>query len=144
MELPEQTKSHEGTDVRKAKMGEGVVNMDLLRFSNPVFNQGENITVRYGIKWAAHGPGAVDLATADGRRLASAKIIKCVMKPFCDITEPEIANEHDPSCRTLEGLHDELCGIYEGFKPNDKVTLVTFTIDSEAMRCAEAEKEATP
>lgn len=99
-----------------------------MKFENPVCRWGENVTVRLGTKWATRGCGPVEVATVGGDRVADAKITRCTIKCFKDIEPAEIANEHDPACRTVDGLLAVMRGVYPGFGCEDTVTLVAFTM----------------
>lgn len=79
-----------------------------LKFSNPVFHKGLNLTVRRGTKWA------------------SEEFERVIVKRFCDIEPSEIKCEHDPKCRTKQGLLKELKRVYENFSEKEIVTLVYF------------------
>lgn len=113
----------------KEKKG-GRDGMDCLEFKNAVFNHGVNVTVRRGDKWADLRPGSiVELRAVQGTsqtRLWNVEILRVVIVRFADLQAQDIEHEHDPQCRTLNGLYEELTRIYPGFKRRDVVTVLTF------------------
>lgn len=89
--------------------------MELL-FDNPRFHQGLNVTVRLGTKWAfnVRVGDTVNLARASGGSVIQTAIIQgIVMCKLDELPEALLALEHDPSCRTREGLRDELARVYK-------------------------------
>ena len=105
--------------------------MDCLEFKNPVFNHGLNTTVRRGDKWADLRPGSIVELRAVGNyggqtRLWNVEILRVVIVRFADLKAQDIEHEHDPQCRTLNGLYEELTRIYPGFKRREVVTVLTF------------------
>lgn len=111
--------------------------MTTLFFGNPVFKQGMNITCRRGAKWDTlpkdhvyvvdvHDPLKEDGST---KVLHVVEIETRVFK-FSDLTDEDLVNEHDPSCRTYSGLLEEMEKVYDGFDPREMVTLCSFWIDS--------------
>lgn len=93
----------------------------LLEFSNPVFNDSLNLTVRRGIKWAS-----IDGLIWVGEKAAKIKNTKVFR--FSDITDKDLELEHDPSCRSLDGLTIEMQRVYKDFNVNEIVTLVFFEL----------------
>ena len=80
----------------------------ILRFSNPVFHKGKEdkaIIERHGI---------VEL---------SSYVIRAK-----DLSYADVANEHDPKCRTPHDLIGELRRVYKGFNEKEIVTVVEFEI----------------
>jgi hypothetical protein len=94
--------------------------MKQLKFSNPVFHEGENITVRRGTQWS----GITGMVSINDDLSANIIYTQCFV--FRDIDEDDIALEHDPDCRRWEGLHNELRRLYPGFSVNEIVTIVHF------------------
>lgn len=88
-----------------------------LEFQNPVFNQGENLTVRRGNKWAEHKSAVIQGVL----KTISTKVVK-----FSDLKDEDLLLEHDPKLRTVEGLYKEMCRIYRKFSRDEMVTLVRF------------------
>jgi hypothetical protein len=101
-----------------------------IEFDNPVFHDGVNVTVRAGDKWVKRlrlgdyfvpvKAGCVDDAPCH---------INCVIGLFyCPVDElPDglLVHEHDPACRTREGLEAELERIYGNAK-NRLVTAIVW------------------
>lgn len=99
-------------------------NAPALKFENPVFNEGTNVSVRRGVKWD-YAPRTVALADLDGNILGWVEIQTKVMR-FCDLLGTDIVNEHDPDCRTLGGLSRSMQKVYPGFRSQEVVTVVSF------------------
>ena len=95
--------------------------MKELLFENPVFNKGTNVTVRRGIKWSMESKAIVkDLGEVD---------LKPVVMRFEDIEVDDIRYEHDPECRTQDGLKKVMQEVYPGFSSKEIVTLVYFDVE---------------
>lgn len=94
-----------------------------LEFSNPVFHPGTNTTVRRGDKWCREELAVIHVGNVD-----------CIVKlrpithPFNLLTDHWLRDEHDPSCRTVDGLLTEMQRVYPGFKPTEKVTVINFEL----------------
>lgn len=101
-----------------------------MEFVNPVFNHGLNTTVRRGDKWADLRPGSVfELRAVKGlsqTRLWNVEVIRVVVARFADLEAHDLIHEHDTKCRTVAGLHEEMCKIYSGFRRHETVTVITF------------------
>lgn len=98
----------------------------LLEFSNPVFHDGVNLTVRRGRKWLGERYANVQLGggfTTNKVRLHTKTVV------FSSLVDADVLYEHDPSCRTVEGLARELKRVYPEFSETDEVTLVTFILE---------------
>ena len=94
--------------------------MEVLKFKNPVFKRGNNLTVRRGIKWD------IEKAWIDkGNGLLTCEITTVVMR-FSDLTDADLADEHDEKCRTVDGLYRVMRKVYPGFDRREIVTLVSF------------------
>ncbi|HFI2210296.1 TPA: hypothetical protein ACGPPQ_002877 [Pseudomonas aeruginosa] len=92
-----------------------------LQFQNPVFHSGWNTTVRLGSKWSKERLAGVRIGTA-----CVVVELKSVRYHFNQLRDHMLRQEHDPSCRTVEGLFAEMCRVYPGFQRNDVVTVVDF------------------
>lgn len=92
-----------------------------LEFSNPVFKPGRNITVRRGRKWSVESIAAVQV----GMSLVVVELSSLTYM-FSQLSDHILRDEHDPSCRTVDGLFKEMCRVYPGFDRNEEVTVVTF------------------
>lgn len=97
----------------------------LLKFSNPVFNDGINVTVRHGTKWLGVSSAVIDLG---GNFTTSPTALHTRSIAFNKLTDADVANEHDPSCRTVAGLAAEMKMVYPEFIETDIVTLATFLL----------------
>ena len=97
----------------------------LLEFSNPVFKDGINLTTRRGRKW--HGVDMAYIQLGGEYRFGPAILATRVL-PFNEVTDADLKNEHDPSCRTVEGLAVEMKRVYPEFDLTDEVTLVEFIL----------------
>ena len=95
-----------------------------IHFSNPVFHDGINCTVRRGYKWANLRIGEEILLNGDKR----ASVKKLLICRFNEIKERDISCEHDPECRTIDGLFNTLSKVYPNFSNNSIVTIIYFKL----------------
>lgn len=98
-----------------------------LLFGSPVFNDGLNVTVRKGVKWATVS-GEVDIVET-GREmvvLGKGEVVDVKVMPFDSIYDSMIRDEHDPSCRTWHGLYKGMLTAYPNFIPEELVTIIYF------------------
>ncbi len=100
----------------------------VLEFRNPIFNAGHNITVRRGSRW--DGVAMACLRLADGSA-SSPVVLRTEIKNFSTLVATDLQFEHDPSCRTPEGLLAELQRIYPGFRADEDVTLCHFHLEPQ-------------
>lgn len=101
-----------------------------LDFLTPVFHSGANLTVRNGLKWADVQPGQnLDVyqtgAPATEPELL-ATVISAEVKTRDSLTDADLTNEHDPSCRTVAGLNAAMEAAYG---PNWGPCIVLLTFD---------------
>lgn len=99
----------------------------IMDFRVPVFQEGLNLTVRYGEKWKILKIGEKFNLTS-GESAVCEELIICRFK---DINFDDLEFKHDPKCRTKIELLNYLYGIYPQMsvtKENSVVTLVFFTI----------------
>jgi hypothetical protein len=100
-----------------------------LLFKNPVFDPGVNVTVRLGTKWFNRiGPEQiveVRRYNSDGIAdyLFDGFIVDVIKSKICDIDEDILAQEHDPGCRTIRGLVEELKRVYPKEQINGRTTV---------------------
>ena len=94
-----------------------------LKFSNPVFHAGTNLTVRRGLKWYREQWATVDVWGVKG-----VVRLSCMSHRFSLLTDHWVRDEHDPACRTVAGLLAEMQRVYPGFSENEEVTLVRFDL----------------
>lgn len=98
-----------------------------LLFKRPLFHVGLNLTVRLGGKWYRDTrPGdrliIVDTEEQD-KEILRTRVLFTTHGPLNEIPEAWLRYEHDPSCRTREGLYEELCRVYAGGTPERPVDL---------------------
>lgn len=102
-----------------------------LLFNNLTFKNGINLTVRRGVKWDLMRGRDVQIGETGKTKLSGkARILDTKVLPANMIleTEDQLHLEYDSSCRTKEGLLDELERVYPGFRSCEIVTLVYFEI----------------
>lgn len=104
--------------------------MTVLGFKNAVFHAGRNVTVRRGIKWdAVEKKRGVPLW--DGGRgvmLPVSPDIDTKVIAFENIPHADMMDEHDPVCRDYKGLLNTMKAIYPGFREEEIVTVIAFTL----------------
>ncbi|MEE8551578.1 MAG: hypothetical protein V3T08_10035 [Gemmatimonadota bacterium] len=103
--------------------------MRTLRFLNPEIQDGLNLTVRNGDKWADARCGDILQVVKTGEEdieLAQVMVVGAVLtNDVPNEAEYLLKYEHDPSCRTMERLHEVLDEAYpNGWGPN--LTLLFF------------------
>ena len=104
--------------------------MDLV-FQNPEFREGMILTVRRGIKWdLMKGKHVIVREAGTAKKLGTARIYdtKVIAAHMILEKEDSLHLEHNPECRTKDGLFDEMERIYPGWRPCEIVTLVYFDI----------------
>jgi len=105
-----------------------------LLFLNPIVQPGTNVTVRLGTKWM-HQLEVGDQfdivkTNEEDNVLAVAALRGWRSMPFNEITEDMIANEHDPECRTIDGLREAMVRAYaEKFTGESVCTIITFKVE---------------
>ena len=97
----------------------------VLEFDTPTFHPGRNTTIRRGDRW--HAVPEARLRLRDGN-LSRPTALETAVKTFSTLSERDIAFEHDPKCRTLAGLLQEMQRIYPGFDPGDVITVCNFHV----------------
>ena len=96
-----------------------------LHFAQPHFHIGRNTSVRRGTRWHGVAEAWLQLpSTSQARRVR----LRTELRPFCELTEAELACEHDPRCRTPAGLLAVMQQLYPGFSAAETVTLVHFEL----------------
>jgi len=96
--------------------------METLLFNKPQFSAGTNYTVRLGDKWDKKVSVGSVLTSIDGDyRFHIISKITCY---FSSIPEDVLKYEHDPSCRTYNGLVEGMADAYPNYVI-DHTTLVT-------------------
>ena len=99
---------------------------DILKFKKFRFNHGINLTVRRGIKQYDGFIRLVDTTTK--RKMLNIPVIDVKYKRFSDITNDDIKVEHDPVCRTTNGLLKTMKKFYPTFDELEVCTLVYFEV----------------
>ena len=108
----------------------GEASMLSLHFQNPMFHEGLNVSVRRGDKYGDVRPNAdLELCDIERKQVLYAKVVKVMFSRFDRLTNQEIEREHDPGCRTVEGLLAELKRVYPGFQPSENVMLLYFEVE---------------
>jgi hypothetical protein len=102
-----------------------------MKFNNPVFNKGLNLTVRRDTKWFSYlvtpSPTTFEIERRKGTQKASVAAVAAV--PFYRLKDSGLLEfEHDPACRTYGGLLKVMQDTYPGFKEEEIVTLVFFKL----------------
>ena len=109
----------------------GMISVRDLFFLEPVFHPGLNVTVRNGDKWMQTniGDGLLIKKTGEDTVIHTADLIAKAYVPFRLIPEAWLAYEHDPACRTLEGLFEYgMKPAYPDFTEDNYVTVLLFWI----------------
>ena len=100
-----------------------------LLFSNPVFHDGINVTVRNGYKWADALGEIVDVVDADAvepEEPMMAHVLGVLTMQLDKIPESILEHEHDPNCRTPEGILQEMQSVYGDDLQEDAPVTVLF------------------
>lgn len=111
-----------------------------LLFSNPVFHDGINVTVRRGYKWADAMGEIVNVMDTDnvgltaGGAPAMAQVLGVLVTKLNTIPESILVHEHDPTCRTLHGIAKEMRNVYgDDVKDDEPVTVLFFEFGKSAI-----------
>lgn len=115
--------------------------METLKFKNPVFKAGRNVTCRRGTRWDTLPKENVyiidteDPITDDGEtKVLHVVDIETLVLRFEDLRDIDLIDEHDPACRSVDGLLDTMKKVYfernmPEFDSREIVTLVSFNLD---------------
>lgn len=103
-----------------------------LLFSNPVFHDGINVTVRNGYKWADSLGEIVEVVdTEQTQEPTMAHVLGVLITKMNKIPESILQHEHDPSCRTIKGITTEMRRVYgEDLKDDAPVTVLFFEFEN--------------
>ena len=103
-----------------------------LLFSNPVFHNGVNVTCRNGYKWADALGEIVNVGDTDGLAdLKEAHILGVMIMKLDKIPETILSLEHDPNCRTTDGIITEMKRVYgDELKEDTSTTVLFFEFES--------------
>ena len=99
------------------------VEVPVLGLAHPVLHRGRNLSVRRGSRWLGVPLVRVPLA---GGGLSGPLPLATRLMAFDRLTDADLADEHDPACRTPTGLLAVLQQHYPGFAEHETVTLCTF------------------
>lgn len=104
-----------------------------LYFTNPVFHKGINVTCRNGYKWSdAQGELVNVKDTETDEYFGKAHILGVLTCKLDKIPEAVLSLEHDPSCRTSEGIITEMKRVYgDDLKEDAGTTVLFFEFESE-------------
>lgn len=114
--------------------------MELLKFKNPIFHDGLNVTVRLGTKWDKFfykhnsnlDPKGVMLADENNNTVKPGVIEAVNVNYFTKISNATLKLEHDPLCRDLNGLYKAMKAAYgDRFTANSLVTIVFFSVNGD-------------
>jgi len=95
-----------------------------IHFNNPIFHDGINCTVRHGYKWADLKIGEEILLNG----VKKAVVKKLLICRFNELKKMDISCEHDPKCRTIDGLFNIISEVYPNFSNNSVVTVIYFKL----------------
>ena len=95
-----------------------------LRFQINHHHEGLNLTVRRGIKSPGEREAYISLGEGDTQLVQ----LQTRVIPFSQLTDYDLAMEHDPECRTTLGLFQELKRLYGDFDMREIVTLVYYEV----------------
>lgn len=107
-----------------------------LLFSNPVFHDGVNVTVRKGDKWMKANVGDTLLIKETGKnqQIAKGTLVGQAYLPLLLIPEVWLTFEHDPGCRNRAGLLAELKKNYPNVTKDTWVTVLLFKLEKVDVR----------
>ncbi len=108
------------------------MNEHTLKFQNPVFRDGLNVTVRDGTKWmdrvkAGDEIGIADVVSSEPWYRGRVRAIRtCCLG---EVTLGELWIQHDPDCILPAGLRASLEALYgRKFSLLDPVTVIAFSV----------------
>jgi len=103
-----------------------------MKFKNPVFFSGVNLTVRRGTKWDV-GEGVefqIPIPWSDDpMETRKAKTVRTQAMVFQSLVDMDLSLEHESEGRTYRGLCSRMIECYPNFDDREVVTLVFFTIE---------------
>jgi len=104
-----------------------------MHFISGTFHPGLNITVRRGLEWFQKGllPGDTFALCVCPRRddhtpIGTAKVAFIMAATIETIPDELMAYEHEPSCRTKEGLLAAMRRVLGEVRPDEMVTVIGF------------------
>ena len=101
-----------------------------LKFKNPKFYPGRNVTIRRGTKWDKCPCKDNVLIECEGEGAYDSRHTKIRTKVmmFKDLTICDLLCEHDEECRDYFGLLDRMKEYYEDFNEYELITVVEFIL----------------
>lgn len=102
-----------------------------MEFLNPTFKDGSNLTCRLGTKWCHKLAPLMRIKLVETGKNNGPEALITAYWPtkFSEIDEAILKDEHDPDCRTFNGLAEVMRNTYPEFTLDSVVTLVRFEID---------------
>lgn len=101
-----------------------------LEFLNPKWHYGENVTVRLGHKWVekAHEGDIVEIVRTGSSEVIATGVITAIRSVlrFSQVNILDLWAEHDPECRTPDGLVKAMLRAYPDFTLDSPVTIIQF------------------
>lgn len=104
-----------------------------LHFLSGTFHPGLNITVRRGLEWLQKGllPGeSITLCVCprghDHTVIGRARVAFVMATQIASIPDELMAYEHEPSCRTKEGLLAAMSRVLGEIRSDETVTVIGF------------------
>lgn len=131
----------------------------VIKFGNPVFRPGINLTVRKGNKWMgaeSRGYGSMpqghyEIMGPDEIIDGEVEVLETRRRPFNYFAGQFgiLSFEHDPDCRNFAGLLADMQRAYgKGFTKKDEVTLVFFrvvtlpsSVAEDSYQCSKCESD---
>ena len=102
----------------------------ILKFEYFVFKHNTNTTIRRGIKTLAKND-KITLTDYNETKVLSAIVENVRYKLFRDLTEDDIANEHDGECQNYCCLEETMNNCYENFDESELITIIDFRLDKQ-------------
>lgn len=106
----------------------------ILKFQNPKFHPGLNVTVRDGTNWMDE-KGFIYIADEKGEIKGEGFILNTYTCQFQEINENHLIYEHDPQCYTKKGLRKVMNELYPGFEETDICTVILFITSFSGLPC---------
>lgn len=125
------TKTTKGKTEKKNNQHKPMDISEVMRFSEHPFpediDDGRTVTVRRGRFWSTLiGGDMVAATTSGGDHIAWARIDDANVWRFDDIPDELIEKNHDPEGRRRMGMLRKMQLMYEGFTPDEYVTVVEY------------------
>jgi len=96
-----------------------------LKFSDPVFKNGLNMTVRRGTRWDIGKNQPILIANGNQQHSKPGTVKWTLTKRFKDITARDL-EQHHSAIQTWPHLYDSMRSIYQEFTSDEICTLVYF------------------